>query len=998
MAVRFKKIIKRVLLVLISIVLVLALAIGILINFIFTPEKLTPRAVSIANEYIEGRLDLSRVELTFFSSFPELKLEIGEGLLVSHQGDSLLSFKSISALLYPMSILSGEEIHINELTISEPMVFAGINENGDLNWSIFADSVASESEDPQDQSASMEDIIIENIQIRNAAARFEDLTTYFKADIEDFDIIGDVLYSANQLDCDLEVRLKNLSLTLEDQPIVNPVSLTLTSRNRINLEQNRIVIDTVHLLVSDHELQVESKGVVELDSAGSVVVNLRNRLFTSNIIEALDLIPLRYMNLEGFEGKGEVDLTASIDGKYDENNFPLVVLDLAITGGEASYKDFPKKIELFETKIGSRIDYLNKASSSIDLDKLKVVSDGFSIDLSGRFTQILTNPHVVLQGKGKLSFEDLLATIPIEDLKAKGKAEFDLGTDLFLEDIVNYDYGKIGVYGSFALANIDLNYKNDSITFVSTDSKLTFGQEQNATKLGQENARLLSCKMVFSDLNMKIQNVADIETKKIRINVKTTPLEDSTAISPVRANLFLAKGTATLGDTLTFTGNKLKGYVFLKSTKNDPAIPVFKSAFSGSKIRVDSGPNYAALRNFNYEFKFVKREDRWPINGQLQFEKLNLFTTAFPQKISIENTSIGVIPKQLTLDSARVKIGKSSINLSGKIFQLQKTIFNQESLKAELNVSSDFVNINQLTRILDKAAEIEENGQLLASDTLDIASDTLIMKTFVVPDNLDFKLKLNLKKVRYGDLVLRGMRGNVIIRNQMIRLKNLRMKTKAADLWTNAKYVARSEKKARANFDIKLTDINVVNLMEVMPFMDTLLPMAKDFEGILNIGMVGSAKIGEHMSVDESSLQAVARLEGQNLVLLDGETFQYLAKTLKFKNRERNILDTLAVEMAMENGTLEIFPSLVTMDRYKVAVGGIQNLDLTYNYHISVLESPLPFKTGIDIFGKAEEYDYKITKAKYKYIFSDKEKDTDKVDQDMIKRKNDILKKIQFDD
>ena len=152
------------------------------------------------------------------------------------------------------------------------------------------------------------------------------------------------------------------------------------------------------------------------------------------------------------------------------------------------------------------------------------------------------------------------------------------------------------------------------------------------------------------------------------------------------------------------------------------------------------------------------------------------------------------------------------------------------------------------------------------------------------------------------------------------------------------------------------------------------------------------------MSVDESSLKAVARLEGQNLVLLDGETFQYLAKTLKFKNREKNVLDTLAVEMAIENGTLEIFPSLVTMDRYQVAVGGIQNLDLTYDYHISVLKSPLPFKTGIDITGKAEDYDYKITKAKYKYIFSDKEKDKEKVDAEMLKRKNDILKSIQFDD
>ncbi len=241
------------------------------------------------------------------------------------------------------------------------------------------------------------------------------------------------------------------------------------------------------------------------------------------------------------------------------------------------------------------------------------------------------------------------------------------------------------------------------------------------------------------------------------------------------------------------------------------------------------------------------------------------------------------------------------------------------------------------------------------------------------------------------------VKGIVNIKDQTVTLRNLKMKTKAADLKASAKYVARNKNKAKTNFNVRLTDVDVKSMMDIMPFMDTLLPMAKDFDGIVNMGMKGSAKIGQNMAINESTLEAVARMEGQNLVLLDGETFQYLAKTLKFKNREKNILDTLAVEMAIENGALEIFPSLVTMDRYKVAIGGIQNLDLSYNYHISVLQSPLPFKTGIDITGIAEDYDYKITKAKYKYIFSDKEKHKDKVDPELIRRKNEILERIKFE-
>jgi len=54
------------------------------------------------------------------------------------------------------------------------------------------------------------------------------------------------------------------------------------------------------------------------------------------------------------------------------------------------------------------------------------------------------------------------------------------------------------------------------------------------------------------------------------------------------------------------------------------------------------------------------------------------------------------------------------------------------------------------------------------------------------------------------------------------------------------------------------------------------------------------------------------------------------------------------------------------MDRYKVAVGGTHNLDMTFDYHLSVLKSPVPFKLGIDIKGNLDDFKFKIVKCKYK--------------------------------
>lgn len=81
------------------------------------------------------------------------------------------------------------------------------------------------------------------------------------------------------------------------------------------------------------------------------------------------------------------------------------------------------------------------------------------------------------------------------------------------------------------------------------------------------------------------------------------------------------------------------------------------------------------------------------------------------------------------------------------------------------------------------------------------------------------------------------------------------------------------------------------------------------------------------------------------------------------------MIDNIAVDLVVEDNKIEVFPFLVEMDRYRVAVGGTHNLDMTFNYHLSVLKSPVPFKLGIDITGNLDDFKYKITKCKYKDLF-----------------------------
>ena len=169
---------------------------------------------------------------------------------------------------------------------------------------------------------------------------------------------------------------------------------------------------------------------------------------------------------------------------------------------------------------------------------------------------------------------------------------------------------------------------------------------------------------------------------------------------------------------------------------------------------------------------------------------------------------------------------------------------------------------------------------------------------------------------------------------------------------------AKDGQEATAGLDLDMEDVKVEKLIALFPSIDTLVPMLRSFEGVLDCQITATCRMDSTMSLIMPSINSSCYLHGDNMVLLDGETFTEISKTLMFKNKKRNMIDSISV-----------FPFLVEMDRYKVAVGGTHNLDMTFNYHLSVLKSPVPFKLGIDITGNLDDFKYKITKCKYKDIF-----------------------------
>ena len=164
---------------LLVLVILVCASIGIVLNFIFTPEKLTPIVEKSANEFLNAEVHFDAIELTFFSTFPEFGLEMRNGSVVTKvfqdslkqenvyaATDSLMSFKRCRLIVNPMAYLSRKEVIVKELRLEEPQIYAYIDTNGVPGWNVMRESAEQDSV-VMVETDTIQEKLIESIDIRN---------------------------------------------------------------------------------------------------------------------------------------------------------------------------------------------------------------------------------------------------------------------------------------------------------------------------------------------------------------------------------------------------------------------------------------------------------------------------------------------------------------------------------------------------------------------------------------------------------------------------------------------------------------------------------------------------------------------------------------------------------------------------------------------------------------------------------------------------------------
>lgn len=1006
----WKRWLKRTLWSLLAVIVVVLLAVGIVLNFVFTPSKLTPVVEKMAGEYLNAEVRFSNIELTFFSTFPDFGVRMDSVAVVSKvyrdstmreqpytAQDSLMRLSSCLLTVNPMAYLAKNRIVIKDFVLEQPEIYAYIDTAGVANWNIVLEDTTGVAADTVAMDSTMADSVgfdsairLKNVRIRGGHLIFDDRANQIYTRLTGLNLGLDGFLGKRRSRLKLRLATENVLFWQEGQLLVHRLRFGMETEMKVRRDSLLYTLDKAVFDING--VRFGAGGTLRGDTVNrTVAVDMKYGIHIPTLKTLLDLVPEAVLQkTDEVDVRGEVTCKGEIAGVYSKESLPLITSEFSIRNGYIAYPGMPSQIDTLQVELYALVDLQKEQESYVNLKHFCMKGGGTNIDVEGNVEQLLTAPLVKAKVNAAVNFEDLTRIFPLTDgVTCKGMLDAALRGKVLVSDVTEGNYGKIYVGGRLKANDVEIFVPKDSIVAKIRTAGVAFAtnRENDKTLQGKD---LLNGFVGYSGLDVHVKNRVRLLMDSTYVTIKTSPLRDTTAVASMSSNVKLGRTVVIVRDTLLLGLKQAKANGRLEPTKRNKKVPKIHGNVVVDSLRMRVLANRLNLGHAEFEVDAVqnpRNKKMWLPSGFVDFTGLQAYTPFFPLKIRMPGTRLTFNMREIQLDSALLRLGRSDLHLTGKLTNLARAFFRNDTLRGELIVKSKRINGNQLMRALEKGtaymAKVEAgyrdtisgNGELDDINSMEVVSDTDTASyetgssIFMVPPRVDFTLQTDIDRIRFGKMQLDSVHGEVVVRNQCVQLENLVLKSSAADMSTSAVYRATDTIRAYTGFALQMHDIQVDSLVRLVPDLDTLFPMLRSFAGTVDFHVAGDAWLDSTLTIDLPTLRGAAYLHGENLVLMDGETFAEISKKLMFKNKERNLIDSISVDLTIKDGTLEIFPFMVEIDRYKAAVGGEHNIDMTFKYHISLLKSPLPFRAGLDVYGNLDKMKFKITKAKYKDIF-----------------------------
>lgn len=546
---------------------------------------------------------------------------------------------------------------------------------------------------------------------------------------------------------------------------------------------------------------------------------------------------------------------------------------------------------------------------------------------------------------------------------------------------------KIADAFAFSSSKLDFTAKNSTDNEEDADAVKFLVGGINAGTLFIEDSEGTSIKLddtknTFSmrpDRKNPTTPVLSLSNKNLRITYVTPDnrviLTDSKIKARAAMNTFDLQGRrAAMLDSLAkaYPDVPRDSLLFhVRSLRNSKPLPSWmaENDFKNSDIKLD----------INESVKKYFKE--WEMSGEVGVRTGIIMTPYIPLRNIIRGISLSFTNDKASVDSIKIVSGESELCAKGSISNLKRVMLRNGTAKLAMDITSSSVNADELLNAFTIGSQYEPKTVTTSTKTEEISNADFFKQVttdtvksvqpssslVVIPGNIAADIGIDMTGIKYQDLEISRMKTAIKVKQRCAQITGTTFESNVGSAYLDAFYAARSKEDIKTGFCLDLKDVTSERVISMMPELSKVMPMIESIQGQLHCEIALTADLDTTMSLKMSTVNGIARLGGRNLSISDDEVYTSVAKKLLFKNKKKGTIENLMVEGAIKDNSLEIFPFILAVDRYSLGLSGVQNIDMSYKHHISVLRSPLLIRLGLNLEGP--DYDnmrFRLGRAKYR--------------------------------
>ena len=890
------------------------IVVGIALAMVTSSGRLTKMVKHYAPQFVNCEMELERANLTLFKTFPNVGVDIEHVALINPMegspSDTLANIDVLTVALDIKKLVKEKKIELRQCVLEKAFVNIYTDSAGNSNLNVF-----NTKENTDSTHVSFDYLVdIEKIKLKNSTVFFTDDVSHLSIQIKGFDLDLNGKFQDNDIDAEL-------SMKVDDFYLLNYATPFALKNVNLGFSGGMKQLDQIEGVVTVYKPDIHLNPNVPLLNYDTLSIALPVQFSIKNLSGHYDEGEARFKDYRLYVG-GDVEIAENGNLVFDfgvKSNTVDLESVLSYLPEELQKTLNPNGLQdMLDLAVANAKVIINTKLlplSLVDIQATDLAVNASSLpypilDLDG---DVLLAIDLTKETSDHIEVSNLKAKLYHSDLDVKGVVG-DLSGDVLL---------KLNAKGDILLSDVK--------PFLPKTMALNGRTNFNLTT----DFTIADLMKTLKDYNLnRLSATADLKFKDLAFDLDTihaaTPQFDVSLVLPASSK---QKG-------------KTGGYVAVGSNALYARMGEHLNAnLKSTDIRVFADNFNEGIKNMMLDAGLILG------NAVVRLDPLD-------EDIHVSNINFLLNPNTLDFKNCTFRLGQSDLSIQGSVIGIKDWVENHgNTIKGDFRLNTDLLEVKEIVELI--------NGLNINKEPKPKETESKESGPFLVPTGIDLAVDVKTKKTVYGDIDFNDLSGMISMKDSSLILNELSFTNKAAKMQLSALYQSPNKDNLFFAMDFHLMDVQISDLLHLVPYFDTLVPMLKTFDGRCEFNIDAETRLKPNYQPEISTLRAAADVKGKNLTVNDQFTFTKITDMLLVSTNGEYRVDTLDVQLTFSDNKLNLWPSQIAIGKYKAIADGYMTPDKNTEFHLALTESPFPMRHGVKVSGPLDQLKFKLEPSKY---------------------------------